>query len=174
MSQVLQLNRSFWKNFLSSSEKGGHFRVAKCATRCLPIVWKVQTTLTISPLEPNQFCDLILFLNSNFSEQKMQKSFKLVFTFICIMIWPFVYEYVIWKFACKEMPSSPLRYNRSDTNYGYIQANGLHLAGMSVLHEQSTHICWIIVTAVRIRNLPGRINLEDLMLSWVPSLNRCL
>ena len=92
MSQVLQLNRSFWKNFLSSSEKGGHLRVAKCATRCLPIVWKVQTTLTISPLEPNHFCDLLLLLNSKFLRNKKCKiSLKRVFTFIYIMIWPFVY-----------------------------------------------------------------------------------
>ena len=77
------------------------------------------------------------------------------------MIWPFV-RYV--EIYMQGNASSPLRYNRSDTNDGYIQANGLHLAGMSMLHEQSTHICWIIVTAVRIRKLPGRINLEDLML----------
>ena len=67
------------------------WEVAKCATRCLPIVWKVQTTLTISPLEPNHFCDLLLLLNSKFlRNKKCEISLKRVFTFIYIMIWPFV------------------------------------------------------------------------------------
>lgn len=66
---------------------------------------------------------------------------------------------LVWKFACKEMPPSPLRYNRSDTNDGYIQPNGLHLAGPSMLPELGTHISWIIVTA-SVQNLPARINME--------------
>ena len=70
----------------------------------------------------------------------------LVFTFT-IYIDNLVLCVLVWKFACKEVPPSALRYNRSDTNDGYIQANGLHLAGRSVLPDLSAHICWIIVTA---------------------------